>query len=204
MISFACYVATSAASFQSCRKRRLDLLARRRIGALAGAGNRRSRHGKAQPAFELASRRRWRLGAERVVAIHRRQKRRHEAVAGADGVDDLDMWRRNHDTFVAEQSEGAALAKRCDTKSWARLRPGGEALLKPAAWVEPFEILFARLDDVSVGNVAFDQRPDRLAVRGDERAEGGIETGRRPRRGQAHRRDHRLSAALDGGEGSVV
>ncbi len=98
----------------------------------------------------------------------------------------------------------AALAECRDTKSRARLCPGGEALLKAAARVKPFEILLAPLDDVSLRHVAFDQRSDRLAVRGDERPDIGIEAHGGARGRKPNRFDHRLSVAFHSGEGSDV
>src|SRR5271166_6255959 len=172
---------------QSAMERRLDFGARRRVRPLAGAGDRGSAGGEAQPLLDRGAVGGGRAVAERGIAIHGRKQRGHEAVAGAHGVDDLDAPRGDRDSLAAEYSQCAALAERRDAEARSDLRPGGEAVLDRPAGIEPQKVLLARLDDVGERRLPLDQRSDGLAVRRDERsyvrivADGRMRTRRRER-----------------------
>ena len=160
---------------------------------------------KAQPSLERAAARR---AARRRQARRRDpspQQRRHEAVAGADGVDDLDRGRRDLDAARRRAWRARPVAERRTQKRGPDLRPGREGVLDRAAGIEPFEVLLARLDEMGERDLPLDQRRHRLAVRRHQRADVGIEAGGGVRARRLQRLDDALAVArIDGGDRADV
>ena len=85
--------------------------------------------------------------------------------------------------------------ERHDTKFWAGLRPGGKGVLDWASGIEPLEIFPACLDNMRERDLTFDEDCRRVAVRGHERPDIGIEADRRARARRRERGDDRLPVA---------
>src|SRR3984957_8793860 len=107
----------------------LDLGQGRRVGPLSRAGDRRRLCGEVEPALQTLARGGAVLASKGAVPIHRRQQRGHEAVAGADGIDDIDLRRDYAQSLGAETRDSAASAERGDAEPRATTRPIAERVL---------------------------------------------------------------------------
>ena len=175
---------------------------RRRIGALARAGDRRGRDGEGEPRLEpLDARPR---GAPAPSAPSR-------SIAASSE----DMKLSPAPTVSTTSTLGAAtLVRRPPRKATAPRSPSvATQKLGPsrahrlsvssigAAGIEPFEVLLARLDDAGERNLPLDQRDHAVAIRRHQRADVRVVARRRPLARQAQRRDDALAVArIDGGD----
>src|SRR5271167_4913700 len=116
----------------------LDLGERRRVGAFSRAGDRGGLRGEVEPVLQALAGGGPVLASKRAVPIHRRQQAGHEAVAGADGVDDIDLRRDYAQPVGAETRDSAASAERRDAEPRAAASPIAERVFDRAARIQPF------------------------------------------------------------------
>ena len=97
--------------------------------------------------------------------IHGRKQGGHETVAGADRVDDVDVWGRYLDPLSVENGERPAFAESCHAEAGTQRRPRRKAILHRSAGIEPLEVFLACFDDGRKSNLPLNQSYDAFAIR---------------------------------------
>ena len=122
------------------------------------------------------------LPAQRVALDERREQRRAEAVARADGVRDGDRDRRDARVPVARGRHGAVRPHRDRDEPWAKAQNALEDVRELDLRVDPGGIVGAQLDDVDQRRESFESSAIRRLVAEDGGAHIRVEHDRPPPR----------------------